>query len=78
MIIYYKNTNFTNNLFNQIFNWPRANAEMKSFMKNLGKVIRFANITWMKKIQALKDFLIVFNDSTFNYQGSTSNSSDKI
>ena len=41
----------------------RANAEVENFIKNFGKVIRTAKITGMNKMQALQDFIRVYNET---------------
>ena len=43
--------------------WLRANAEVESFMKNLGKMIRTAKIAGINKMQALQDFIRVYNET---------------
>ena len=40
--------------------WPRANGEVESFMKNLGKVIRTAYIDQVPWQQRLREFLRVY------------------
>jgi hypothetical protein len=40
--------------------WPRANGEVESFMKQLGKVIRIAEASGRKREDALRDFLRVY------------------
>ena len=43
--------------------WPRANAEVESFMKKLGKVLRIANVTGTSKALALQTFLRAYRET---------------
>lgn len=57
--------------------WPRANGEVESFMKQLGKVIRIAGTAGIKREQALQDFLRTYRATpTLHYKNSTSSTND--
>ena len=43
--------------------WPRANAEVESFMKKLGKVLKIAGISGLDKNHELQTFLRVYRDT---------------
>jgi transposase InsO family protein len=43
--------------------WPRANGEVESFMKNLGKVLRTAAITGKDKEVELRQFLKAYRET---------------
>jgi hypothetical protein len=40
--------------------WPRANAEVESFMKKLGKIVKTAKLTGRSVMQELQDFMMAY------------------
>ena len=49
--------------------WPRANGEVESFMKNLGKVLRTAAITGKDKDVELRQFLKAYIETPHSTTG---------
>ena len=49
--------------------WPRANAEVESFMKKLGKVLKTAKVMGVNKHDALQEFLRVYRETPHSTTG---------